>query len=337
MMVQDRIEAFNTISRILAITRLDIEHHQFVNDQCLNIHGENYFRDVFNLVFDRKFENANFGCNNAPYIDLIDTTKKELIQVTTTRSKEKILHSLKALSDKKYKDYNISIYYLLEKSRPKKETIDSILEVYKLDLISILNDSSDLIKSIENLETNRLVNLCELYFRNKSDKYTDHIVLNLTYKKLLKAKNNLPQPSYDEDFNSIEVDPKIKLNKLNERISFEIKKSLDYTTIIKGIDDGNLASDLQEFVIGDLYKNILVEMLSSKEAKSILNRISVTQLHVKASEYNLDFNKIIIRLNNALESLMDVKDFNSMIISWILISYFFEICEVGVKIDDTSK
>jgi hypothetical protein len=32
-----------------------------------------------------------------------------------------------------------------------------------------------------------------------------------------------------------------------------------------------------------------------------------------------------------LESKIDIKDFNSMSISWIIISFFFEICDIGLK------
>ena len=47
-MISERKIAFDRISRIFAITCRDIEHHQAINDLSLNIHGENYFRDVFN-------------------------------------------------------------------------------------------------------------------------------------------------------------------------------------------------------------------------------------------------------------------------------------------------
>jgi hypothetical protein len=112
-MLQERKKAFDTISRILAITKLDIEHHQLVNDQSLNIHGEDYFKNVFNFIFNRNFKNANFGEFNAPFIDLIDVDAKKIVQITTTRTKEKILHTLKATKIAAYSGYQVSIYYLL--------------------------------------------------------------------------------------------------------------------------------------------------------------------------------------------------------------------------------
>lgn len=75
-MINDKKAAFDNISRMLAITRYDIEHHQAINDLSLNIHGENYFRDVFNFIYECNFENANFQTQNAACIDLIDKSKK---------------------------------------------------------------------------------------------------------------------------------------------------------------------------------------------------------------------------------------------------------------------
>jgi hypothetical protein len=71
-MIDERKLAFDNISRMLAIIRYDIEHHQAINDQSLNIHGESYFRDVFNFVYSYDLKNANFETQNVPFVDLID-------------------------------------------------------------------------------------------------------------------------------------------------------------------------------------------------------------------------------------------------------------------------
>ena len=50
-MVETREEIFNKISKSLAITKYDIEHRQSINDYCLNIHSENFFRDILNFIY----------------------------------------------------------------------------------------------------------------------------------------------------------------------------------------------------------------------------------------------------------------------------------------------
>jgi hypothetical protein len=336
-MLAARKKAFDTISRVFAITKLDIEHHQAINDQSLNIHGENYFKDVFNFVYKSSFENANSGDFNAPYIDLIDTNIKEIVQITTTRSKEKILHSLKALTQEKYNGYQISIYYLLSKAMPNSNTVKEIESEYNVKLKSILKDSTDLVRDIDLLTTPEIIELSSLHFEKKEEKYTDELVLDLVFNKLLKEKANSPPPSYDDDLGSIETDKKITINKLNSRISGCISRSLDYTCILSDIDDGELSSNLRDFVINELYRNILIDQLKSKQSKTILLTKNVNELQEIALDFMLDFNKSINSLHQKLESLITVKDFNSMDVAWILVAYFFEICHVGVRVNDIAN
>ncbi len=84
--MQDRKQAFDNISRRLANIRCDIEQHQAIQDYSLNSHSENFFRDVFNCVYDCRFENANFQSANAACIDLLDANKKLAYQITSTTS-----------------------------------------------------------------------------------------------------------------------------------------------------------------------------------------------------------------------------------------------------------
>ena len=158
-MLQNRQKAFNNISRGLAIIRYDIEHRQSINDLSLNIHSENYFRDIFNFVYEYNFENANFETMNASSIDLIDKSEKSAYQITTTKTKVKIENTLKALNKKEYKGYSIKIFYLLEKSTPQNSTIEELNDSYDIDLKNCLLDYTDLIKDIDNLETNKLIEL----------------------------------------------------------------------------------------------------------------------------------------------------------------------------------
>ena len=132
-MIDLRQQAFNSISRVLAITRFDIEQRQHINDYGLNIHAENYFRDIFRFIYEYNFENANFESQNVACIDLIDVKQKIAYQITTTRTKDKIEKTFKALIKPEYKDYTLKIFFLLDKSKPDKKTIDEINSLYSKD------------------------------------------------------------------------------------------------------------------------------------------------------------------------------------------------------------
>ena len=291
-MIDERKLAFDNISRMLAITRYDIEHHQVINDQSLNIHGQNYFRDVFNFVYGCNFVSADFETKNAPCIDLIDKSRKLAYQITTTRTKEKIEKTLIALEKIKYSGYEIKIFYLLNKAKPDEKTRVDLENRFRINLSESLCDYTDLIKSIENLEENRLIELDKKYFRGIGYKYTDDIVLNLIFKHLISEKKFVKK-RYDDDFGTIDTDEKITLNNINSRIAADINKGLDYTKIIEDIDsEDNLLTDLRALIIDDLYKEILIENLKSKVSKNQLDSRTVIDLHGLANEHNLNFNKI---------------------------------------------
>jgi hypothetical protein len=329
-MVNERENAIQNISRILAITRYDIEQRQSINDLSLNIHGENYFRDLLNFIYDCEFENDNFNTQNSSCIDLIDKKNKIAYQITTTRTNEKIAKTLKALSQKKYKDYEIKILYLLEKAKPNKNTKESFKKSNGINIENHLFDYTDLIKAINNLETNRLIELNDRYFKNKSEKYTNEIVLNLVFKNLILNSKKINK-NYDDDFGNIDTQQKISLNKLNTRVTNKINSGLDYISIIDDNDEDNLLEDLRELVINNMYKNKLLEELSFKISTSELSKKDLEELHELAIKNSIDFNKVISNLHKDLDEKIDISDYNSMSISWIIISFFFEICDIGIK------
>lgn len=329
-MIDLRQKAFNNINKVLSISRYDIEQRQLVNDYGLNIHGENWFRDVFNFVYAYSFENGNFESQNVAYIDLIDKNRKLAYQITTTRTKEKIDNTLKALLKKKYQGYTIKIFYLLDKANPNKDV--ELEKKYNIVLKDCLLDYTDLIRDIENLETNKLIALNNKYFNGIEEKYTDEVTLNLVFRHLIQNQFKI-KPNYDDDLGSIDTDEKLELNNINSRLTNKINDGLDYTTIINDIDsEDNLLSELKKLVIEDLYMNTLITLLLSKVSKDELKHKSLLELHNLAKVHNLDFNKIINNLHIKLEDNIDIKDFNSISISWIIIAYFFELCYVGRKL-----
>ncbi|KUJ62035.1 hypothetical protein AR687_10815 [Flavobacteriaceae bacterium CRH] len=329
-MIDEIEKAFQNISRVLAITRYDIEQRQSINNLSLNIHGENYFRDILNFVYGYELENDNFNSQNSSCIDLVDKKCKLAYQITTTRSAEKISKTFKALDTRKYKGYDIKILYLLEKAKPNKTTVTSFKKDHDINLKDHLLDYTDLISKINNLETNKLLELNEKYFKKTSEKYTNEIVLNLVFKNLLLTSSKI-QKNYDDDFGNIDTQNKIILNNINTRISNRISGGLDYISLMHENEDGNLLDDLRVLIIENLYKRTLREALSTKLTVSKLNDKSVCELQSLVVEYKLDFNKIINNLHKNLEEKIDIQDYNSMSISWIIISFFFEICDIGIK------
>lgn len=329
-MIHKRQKIFNNISRLLAVTRYDIEQRQQINDYGLNIHAENYFLEIFNFVYGFNFVNANFESKNVACIDLIDKKNKLIYQITTTRTKEKIEKTLKALNKPEYKDYSIKIFYLLEKANPNAD--EELEKEYNIKLRDILLDYTDLINDINNLDLEKLLELNKRYFNRIEEKYTNEITLDLVFRHLIRNKQKI-NPNYNDDLGSIDTNNKLILNGINQRITNYINSGLDFICIVNKIDkEDNLLSDLRNLVVEDLYKNIIVDLLSSKVSKAELEGKTLLELHSLSKIHNLDFNKILNNLYTELENKIDIKDFNSTSISWVIISFFFEICDVGIRL-----
>ncbi|MDX4069234.1 SMEK domain-containing protein [Aliarcobacter skirrowii] len=333
-MIQEKKSAFDNISRTLAITRYDIEQHQLVNDQSLNIHGENWFRDIFNFVYTNNFfVNANIETKtgNAPAIDLIDKDKELAYQITTTRKKEKIENTLLKIKNTEYKNYTLKIFFLLDKSKFNKNTRQYFKDTYNINIEDYLLDYTDLLKDIENLEADKIIELNKRFFVKSAEKYTDNITLSLIFKHLIKEKSSVIVDYMDDDFGTVDTNAKLNINKINEKISAEIKRSLDYRVILDDFCNvDNLLTDLKSYIIDDIYKNILLEKLKQKVSERELVDKNTSELQDIAIYYKIDFNKLISQLHRKIEKNIEIIDYNSMNISWIIIAYFFELCDVGV-------
>ena len=333
-MIEERKIAFDNISRTLAITRYDIEQHQLINDQSLNIHGENWFRDIFNFVYNTNFfVNANLETKtgNASAVDLIDKDEELAYQITTTRTKEKVDNTLKKINTPEYKDYTLKIFFLLEKSKFNKDTKQYFKDEYSINIEDYLIDYTDLLKSIEALETDKLIELNKKLFIKSAEKYTDNITLSLIFQHLVKEKKNVIVDYMDDDFGTVDTNAKLSLNKINEKISAEIKRSLDYRVILDDFCNvDNLLTDLKSYIIDDIYKNILLEKLKQKTSEKKLVDKKTSELQDIAIVHKIDFNKLVSQLHREIENNIEIIDFNSMNIAWIIIAYFFELCDVGV-------
>ncbi|HFS67646.1 MAG TPA: hypothetical protein ENK67_05480 [Flavobacteriia bacterium] len=333
-MIEQRKIAFDNISRVLAITRYDIEQHQLVNDQSLNIHGENWFRDIFNFVCKKNFFiNANLETKtgNSSAIDLIDKDEELAYQITTTRSKEKVDDSFKKLAKTVYKKYTLKLFFLLEKSQFQKPTKEYFKNTHGIDIEEHLFDYTDLLKDIEALETTKLIELNQKLFLKTSEKYTDNIVLNLIFKHLLKEKTTVVVDYTDDDFGTVDTNSKLSINRINEKISAKIKESLDYRVVLDNFyNEDNLITDLKAYIIDDIYKSILLGKLKLKVSERELIDKKTSELQDIATLHQLDFNKLINQLHQEIEKSIEIDDWNSMGIAWIIIAYFFELCDVGV-------
>lgn len=96
---------FNFIEEKLSLLAFRIEMRGGLNILDLNLHSENFYLHLFNLLFGWALQNLNAEQKNAAGVDLVDTTNRIIAQVSATATKQKIESALaKNLSN--YKGYD---------------------------------------------------------------------------------------------------------------------------------------------------------------------------------------------------------------------------------------
>ena len=135
-----------------------------LNLNDLNIHAENFFRDLLNRIYGLNLENINFTKGkNADTIDLGDTDKRIAIQVTSNDSLDKLRNTIKNFTKNGLLDQYDKLQFLIIKADRKfsrKTNFDvevdnkfefsiseDILTISKINA-EINNKSTDEIKTI---------------------------------------------------------------------------------------------------------------------------------------------------------------------------------------------
>lgn len=156
------------ITYLLSVLKTEIKESGKLNLLNINVHAEDFFRDLLNLVYDWQLQNRNQLNQNAAGIDLWYEDGKMLIQVSSTSTKTKIQSSLDKLNDGQYAGYGFKFLRIDGDVRGLRK------EVYTLpmgitfapkcdimDISSLLNDINhldiDKLKAVDTLCNNEIV------------------------------------------------------------------------------------------------------------------------------------------------------------------------------------
>jgi hypothetical protein len=89
----NRSDLIKGITHYLSVLRVQVELLNSLNLQDINVHAENFFRDLLNLALGYNLMNINIVEKNARAIDLGDEVERIAIQVTSTSDLGKIKHT----------------------------------------------------------------------------------------------------------------------------------------------------------------------------------------------------------------------------------------------------
>ncbi|MGE0084395.1 MAG: ABC-three component system protein [Desulfococcaceae bacterium] len=85
---------FNFIEEKLTHLAFRIEVRGGLNILDLNLHSENFYQHLLNLLFDWDLKNLNTEQKNSAGVDLVDATNKIIAQVSATATKQKVESAL---------------------------------------------------------------------------------------------------------------------------------------------------------------------------------------------------------------------------------------------------
>jgi len=207
---------FNYIEEKLNILATRINSRGKLNINDYNIHSENFYLNFFNELYSWNLINLNKVSHNFEAIDLLDDSKKIIVQVSATSTKQKIESALKKDIIKKYSDYTfkfISISKDASDLRGKKYTnphniiFNPLEDIY--DINSILKD----IISLEIIKQKRIYQFIK-------DELGDEVDIVKLDSNLATIINILSKEDWDihdspVSINSFDIDHKICFNNLN--------------------------------------------------------------------------------------------------------------------------
>lgn len=292
------------IKTLLNILKCEIKDSGKLNLLDINVHAEDFYRDLLNLIYCWQLQNMNQWNQNAAGGDLWYNGGKLVIQVSSTTTKDKIQSSIDKLSEEQFAGYRFKFLRIdgdVKKLRKESfNTHDNIAFDPSVDIIDI----STLLKDIAHLGIDSLIKVYELCVKEIIPLDTPKITetdLAIVVKALATnvrdwSKGRRPI-EYDVEkkivFNHLEEhrrlinDYKLYIGKLTAVYDEFVDNGTDYSFIILQ----NL-SDMYSRYLGQYESNALFDKIVDEARELAMNSKSAEDIPV--DRVNVCINVIVI-------------------------------------------
>lgn len=292
------------IKTLLNILKGEIKDSGKLNLLDINVHTENFFRDLLNLIYGWQLQNMNQWNQNAAGGDLWYDGGKLVIQVSSTATKDKIQSSIDKLSAEQFDGYRFKFLRIdgdvIKLRKVSFNTHDDIVFDPSVDVIDI----STLLKDTVHLGIDSIKKVYELCVKEIIPKDTPKVTetdLAIVVKALATnvkdwAKDRRPIEFDIEkkiDFNHLEGkkrlinDYKLYIGKLNAVYGEFVDNATDYSFIILQ----NL-SDMYSRYLGQYESNALFDKIVEEARELALNSKSAEDIPV--DRVNVCINVIVV-------------------------------------------
>lgn len=206
---------FNYIEEKLNLLSYRINSRGRFNILDFNLHCENFYMDLINLIYGLSLKNLNSIDQNFEGIDLIDDCNEVIIQVSATSTKQKIESALSKSVLKRYSKYTfkfISISKYADNLR--KNTFEN---PYKINFNpkDDIYDIPSILRVVASLGIDRQKELYD-FIKKELGSEVDIIKVdsNLAIIINILSKEKLTNIEEEININSFEIQKKIEFNKL---------------------------------------------------------------------------------------------------------------------------
>ncbi|MCD1645667.1 SMEK domain-containing protein [Aurantimonas coralicida] len=149
----------------LSVLRVNVEHHNSLNHQDINVVSENFFRDFLNLAFGYKLKNINIVEKNAEAIDLGDEVARIAIQVTSRKDLAKVKHThTRFVRGGLEKTYDRLVLLVIGERKAFRQDTLGGAGSFQMSLRDDVWGMSELLKQLDDLDTDKLVE-CENFLK----------------------------------------------------------------------------------------------------------------------------------------------------------------------------
>ncbi|SEO13039.1 SMEK domain-containing protein [Acinetobacter sp. yr461] len=300
----NREKYISYINEKLSVLIVQIENYGILNISIINIVSEDFFCELFNILFDLNLQNVNFNCSNYVSIDLKDEQKKIAIQITSNNSKAKYIETVnKFISNRLSEKFEKLYIYNITKKKKHKEEIIKIGDNTYFNSRNHILDREDLIKRINSLPIDKLNDL-HIYFQKNFEKNYENEKNNNKFENCKEVNTFLSIIEVlSDDENYIECntysekpDPEYKIyNRFSDHSHFIISTYTSLFILYEGIyksleDNFQISSNKQrkmEIFLRTISNQILIDSNNNPQlAFNNLTDFFIEKLTKKNVEYD---------------------------------------------------
>lgn len=265
-----------------------------------NVLLEDVFKEILNITYGLKLQNANLIKQNIKAIDLIDCSSKTIIQVSSDNSKTKVQTSLDKIELPKYEGYTFKFVCISKEVSHLKKYHFNVPEGISFNTETDCYDDKRILRDVsaKDIDTKRKLAsyLEESILPATADERRPSVI---TYVINRLADEPLAEIAVNPDTKSFDLEPKIDFNSLKkwrDIISEYTVFSLLVDKIYRAYDEQGVNKSFAVLSsLHDLYLNLASELTGDALFDKLLE--SVYDIVNKDYEYNESLTREELQVN----------------------------------------